>query len=204
MDESDPRSGEADPAEGSRHRPDARSSRGDGTPRDHPPSDADRAPLSDLAREIGERRSRRSSASDPFEEIDVEEIDGETVWDLLSEAGGGVGVGAEGDLGADPDVARRERRGPSATGHDHVVPKAAYCERCQHLSAPPELACGREGTEIIEVVDSERFRVRGCPFADADFGGPGAGSSDADSAPTGTGPTIESRTGATRGGGNRE
>ncbi|MHC3437373.1 hypothetical protein ACYJ1Y_04540 [Natrialbaceae archaeon A-gly3] len=38
-----------------------------------------------------------------------------------------------------------------------------YCRRCEHFSAPPEVACENEGTEIVELVDLETFRVIDCP-----------------------------------------
>ena len=136
----------------------------------------DDSPLSDLAREVDERRARRSSSpsDDLFEEVDVDEVDGESVWESLSEIEGDDETGADAGLGPvaggapDDDATRVEREDPGAPRRDHVVPKSAYCQRCRYISDPPELACGHDGTEIVEVVDSERFRVRGCPLVDAD------------------------------------
>lgn len=44
-----------------------------------------------------------------------------------------------------------------------VVSKRRYCQRCEHFSDPPAMACTREGTEIEALVGSDRFRVRNCP-----------------------------------------
>jgi hypothetical protein len=128
------------------------------------PGADDDAPLSGIAREIADRRSPRGSAdsdADLFEEVDVDDVDSETVWDSLDdfdEGGADVGAGAE--------ASRVDSEGTTSAGSDHVVPKASYCQRCEYLSDPPELACGHEGTEIVEVVDSEQFRVRECPYVD--------------------------------------
>lgn len=120
------------------------------------------APLSDLARRVDERRreSRSTDADDPFEEMNAGEVDEETLWSSLTDAEAAetarVGTGAS-----------TERVREDAPGHgDHVVPKAEFCEQCPYIADPPELACGHEGTEIVEVVDSERFRVRDCPMVE--------------------------------------
>lgn len=57
---------------------------------------------------------------------------------------------------APPDEVRREDEGT-------VVPKANFCEQCEHFADPPRVACTREGTEIRELVDREHFRVVNCP-----------------------------------------
>ena len=135
----------------------------------------DRSPLSDLAREIDRRRSRRSRRAEDdglFEEADVADVHGEEVWDALADSETGV----DAEIGAGADATRVVRDSSAASRPDHVVPKASYCQRCRYLSAPPELACERDGSEIVEIVDSERFRVRGCPFVDTDLRGPGDGS----------------------------
>ena len=48
----------------------------------------------------------------------------------------------------------------------YVVPKADFCETCEHFSAPPEMACGNEGTELVEFEDMEHVRVRDCPVVE--------------------------------------
>ncbi|MCH7660753.1 MAG: hypothetical protein IH933_09310 [Euryarchaeota archaeon] len=57
---------------------------------------------------------------------------------------------------------RLERPEPSPESV-RVVSKRRYCQRCEHLSNPPTVACTREGTEIEALVGSDRFRVRNCP-----------------------------------------
>ncbi|WP_254535690.1 hypothetical protein [Halomarina litorea] len=52
---------------------------------------------------------------------------------------------------------------PQETPDPGVVPKAAYCEGCEHFADPPEVACTHEGTRIAELVDREHFRVVDCP-----------------------------------------
>lgn len=99
---------------------------------------------------------------DPFDRMEVDAIDEETMWESLEADEAttadrpAIGVGA--------DAERVERDDPGARRPDHVVEKGAYCHRCRFLSDPPEIRCTHEGTEIVEVVDSERFRVRGCPM----------------------------------------
>jgi len=122
---------------------------------------------------------------DPFDRMSVGEIDEETLWSSLGsgdtaaveadaevEAGADVAVdaGSEtapdslGDVGPAPGVESVADAGPGAT--EHVVPKDKYCQSCPYLDDPPELVCTHEGTEIVEVVDSERFRVRNCPMVE--------------------------------------
>ena len=53
-----------------------------------------------------------------------------------------------------------------STHHDPVetvVEKRRYCQRCPHFGEPPDAVCTHPGTTILEVVDSERFRVQNCP-----------------------------------------
>lgn len=145
----------------------------DGAAPREPPADGDEAagaaegsaPLSDLARRVGERRRRcesGSNADDLFDEMNVGEVDEETLWASLadSEAAEATHVGAGGDA---PVEEVRE----DVPGYDeHLVPKAEFCAQCPYLSDPPELACDHEGTEIVEVADSETFRVRDCPMVE--------------------------------------
>ncbi|SFR58085.1 hypothetical protein SAMN04487947_2519 [Halogeometricum rufum] len=149
------------------------------------PADAadatDDAPLSDLVRRIERRRSERrdagrtdgrdgrvdgAAAADDaeslFESMAVETVDSEAMWaGLVEEDDGATGVGPAGDAAEPVD--------DELPGHDdHVVPKSEFCQQCPHLAAPPELACTHEGTEIVEVVETDRFRVRNCPMVDED------------------------------------
>lgn len=122
------------------------------------------APLEEMAGDVRKRRERREQEpeSDPFEEMDIGNVDGEAVWEELlteeemSEAERAVGAG----------VSATEVGSASAGERiEHIVPKDQFCSRCPYLGDPPGLACEHDGTEIVEVTDSERFRVRGCPFA---------------------------------------
>lgn len=122
------------------------------------------APLEEMADDVRRRRQRRDEGpeSDPFEQMDVGEVDGEVVWEELltqeelSEAERAVGAGVSAtEVGAAGPGERTE----------HVVPKDEFCSRCPYLTDPPMLACDHDGTEIVEVTDADHFRVRGCPFA---------------------------------------
>lgn len=94
-----------------------------------------------------------AGADDPFEQVEVPEVDEEAVWSAL-------------DDGGDDGAALDELTDALDTGDEPVeavVKKNQFCERCEHFSEPPEVACGHEGTEIRELVDVERFRVVDCP-----------------------------------------
>lgn len=97
-------------------------------------------------------QSLGANADDPFEEVDVPDIDEEAVWAALDADADGADLA---DL-TDTLEAGAERV-------EAVVPKNQFCERCEHFSEPPEVACGHEGTEIRELVDVEQFRVVDCP-----------------------------------------
>ena len=110
---------------------------------------------------------------DPFEQMSVGEIDEETLWSSLgSDDTAGVGVdattdtetGSLGDVGPAPGVESVGDAGSKLP--EHVVPKDTYCQSCPYLDEPPALGCTHEGTEIVEVVDNERFRVRNCPMVE--------------------------------------
>ena len=112
-----------------------------------------REPLSDLATEVDERRRRSSGDdSDVFEAVEVGEVDGEELWARLADADGRtVGVGAPAAESTDDRDVR-------------TVPKTT-CHGCPHFAAPPDVACTHEGTEILELVETDRFRVADCPVA---------------------------------------
>jgi hypothetical protein len=85
------------------------------------------------------------SAEQAFEKMDVGELDVDDVWDTLADA---------------------EQRGSvtESEGHTYAeVSKHRYCEQCEHFSAPPEVACSHDGTEILEFVDLETVRLVDCP-----------------------------------------
>ncbi|MEF8856570.1 MAG: hypothetical protein V5A16_04025 [Haloplanus sp.] len=140
------------------------------------PSDDD-APLDELAREVRARRtaheaggpdeaapdapSETATASDDdlFETVDVDAVDDEAVWESF----------VEGEMGPEERVGRGAAAEPVSESDEHVVPKRDFCQRCPHFADPPETACTHEGTTIVEVVDTDHFRVRDCPIvADED------------------------------------
>jgi len=181
----------ADPAEGA----DAGHAAGDPTSADGSmaadSSSGSDAPLADLAGRIADRRRRDADGGgetpaeepdpdlsnappaedgeDPFEEMSVGEIDEETLWSSL-ESGETTGVGADVDAeslgGAGPAPGVESVGDDGSGGREHVVPKDTYCQSCPHFGDPPALSCTHEGTDIVEVVDGERFRVRNCPMVD--------------------------------------
>lgn len=83
------------------------------------------------------------AAADAFQREDVASIDADAVWEQLGEA----------------------RRGESAADQrDYAeVSKHSFCEQCEHFSAPPDVACAHEGTEILAFLDMETVRVVDCP-----------------------------------------
>ncbi|MFB6234173.1 MAG: hypothetical protein ABEH81_13590 [Halopenitus sp.] len=92
--------------------------------------------------------------SDPFEEMEVEDLDEEDVWATLSEA-------------EEPEVEIGGEARPIETEEgveDHIVDKREYCQRCPYFTEPPTVACSHEGTEIVEAATTDEFRVRGCPM----------------------------------------
>lgn len=101
-----------------------------------------------------------TSRGDPFESTDsafeqagVEGVDPDEVWERFT-------AGAD---GTEPDAGV----GPTAAHPDEdvvVVSKHAFCEGCPHFTAPPDVACTHEGTEIIEFVGPEDVRVSNCPI----------------------------------------
>lgn len=126
------------------------------------PADADdrpprEGPLADVASEVDDRRRRRrtSDAPDPFESVEVGEVDGEQLWERLAEGEDRVAISAppeetDGDDGLD--------------GRDvRTIPKTT-CHGCPHFGEPPKLACTHDGTDILEMPDSEHFRVADCPM----------------------------------------
>ncbi|GAB3681665.1 hypothetical protein GCM10028857_06220 [Salinarchaeum chitinilyticum] len=105
------------------------------------------APLGSLASTVDERRGRDADRPDDglFEEESVPEIDSDVVWEQLDQD----------EPPEPPDDAAQDVR---------VVKKRSYCEQCPYFSEPPEVACSHDGTEILELVDMEHFRVVDCPI----------------------------------------
>jgi len=131
-----------------------------------------------------------SKDTSPIGDIDTEEL-----WESI-DAGGTDGSDADGPGHYDPPEAAAQRVEEAATRHvrpEHVIDKREYCQRCPYLSAPPDVACGHDDTDILEVVDGERFRVRGCPMVAAE-GKPNVAAghdADSDTAAAGTAVSTE-------------
>jgi hypothetical protein len=89
---------------------------------------------------------------DPFEEMEIDPVDEADVWAAIDEASDG----------ADEPTAALN----GATEAETVVPKERYCATCEHFSKPPETACTNPGTEIVELVGVDSFRVRNCPVVE--------------------------------------
>ena len=142
--------------------------------------DAESMPLEDLARELGERRQAESEdeLDEAFEPVDVDEIDTDDLWDEMfgdspaDEVGGVDGAGEPSvSTRTAGSVASEATNGSAATADDwaaadETVSKRDYCQKCPHFGEPPEVHCTHEGTEIVEVVTVEQFRVRNCPMVD--------------------------------------
>jgi len=134
-------------------------------------------PVDDLAEfeDIADLDGVESEASDAeveklFTEMGVEETGEEAVWEELAD-GEAASNGTNGTNGAtesaraDDPTAGTSVAADTAVddGEGVIVPKESYCQKCQHFSAPPSVSCENPGTEILELVDVEHFRVRGCP-----------------------------------------
>lgn len=110
-------------------------------------------PLADLAERIESRRAERETAL--FEQVDVAAIDGEELLDDVIETP------------AEPDTAVDSTSGVSghsSAANEDILNKRTYCQQCPYLSDPPNVSCEHENTDIIAVVDTDHFRVRGCPM----------------------------------------
>lgn len=118
-------------------------------------------PLSDLRREVEERRDRETGedVEDLFSEMDVGEVDEDAVWEQLS-ASADESVYATGPAGAAADVSEDAA---SAGARDVTVVEKRLCQSCPHFADPPETACTHEGTTIDAEVDVDHFRVVDCP-----------------------------------------
>lgn len=106
-------------------------------------------PLGDLAASIDERERHRPPESDLFEKETIPEIDSEVLWKQLE-----TDDTLTADVKTDP-----ERR---------VIDKSRFCEQCEHFSAPPEMHCMHDGTEIIELTNFREVTVLNCPIVKRD------------------------------------
>jgi hypothetical protein len=118
----------------------------------------DENPFSDFEADIDAETG--AEGSELFEEVDVADVDAEAVWDAVIE-----GEQAPEDL-LEEETARGAE--PTESADEHVVNKREYCQRCEFFGAPPDATCSNEGTEIVEMLESDQFRVRNCPKVAAD------------------------------------
>jgi len=120
-------------------------------------SAADDTPFSEVPRE----GSADTEESDLFEEVDTGDVDSEVVWDAVVEGD----ADPEDLLGEEPrtEPEAEPAAEPTGTPDEHVIDKREYCQRCEFFDDPPNATCTNEGTEIAELVDSDHFRVHGCP-----------------------------------------
>ena len=96
---------------------------------------------------------------DPFERMEVDEVDIDGVWDALDAASEAAAAEPESAEPAEPE---------SAEPKEHVVNKRTYCQRCPHFAAPPDTACTHEEATIVETLGFDEFRLRGCPMVTED------------------------------------
>jgi hypothetical protein len=122
-------------------------------------------PLADVASTVDERRRRRDrDADDPFESVDVGELDGEKLWEQLAEGDDAatVAVPSEATVEGEADGATDDAAVESGR-NVRTIPKDT-CHGCPHFGDPPELRCTNEGTDILAMTDADHFRVADCPM----------------------------------------
>jgi hypothetical protein len=117
------------------------------------------APLSELAEEA--TASSEAERSELFEEVDVADVDAEAIWDAVVEEGD-----PPEELFAEPEEPSPPE--PTSQPDEHVIDKREYCQRCEFFTEPPGVSCSNDGTEIVELVDNDSFRVHNCPKVGAD------------------------------------
>ena len=118
-------------------------------------------------------------ADELFEEMDVSDVDPDVIWDSVLNGDETEPVDATPqqlseseptENGQSVDVDEQNEDEDEAT--ETLVPKGTYCESCYFFSDPPEATCTYSGSEIVEIVDSDQFKVRNCPvvagFVDTD------------------------------------
>lgn len=100
-------------------------------------------PLGDLVTDLHDRPDDGAEFDELFEREDVGTIDGDTLWEQL-----------EDDEFDAASVTDRQL---------HTIEKRSYCQQCEHFSAPPDVGCSHEGTDILEMPSLDTFRVADCP-----------------------------------------
>lgn len=129
-----------------------------------------REPLGGLTEEIDRRRKRKGDGlDDAFENVSVESVDTDAVWEQLSRED----ADPTADVSVDEPTIGTDAGNGSGLDRDtlgdrdvRVVEKRSFCQRCRYFSDPPDVACSHEGAEILELVDAEHFRVVDCPMVD--------------------------------------
>lgn len=130
------------------------------------------------------------SENDLFTEVEVDDVDDESVWAELAgdDAQTAPDADADVDLSPEPSVEGEslpeETDEPTPTATETIVQKRSYCEKCEYFSEPPEVGCGYPDGEIVELIDTERFKVRNCPIVDRRESGDVADLAGADSVET--------------------
>jgi hypothetical protein len=129
---------------------------GPGSTASTPPDERDDgdAPLSDLRREVDERRSGSGTSGgrseDEFEELfaemEVGDVDADDVWEQFSE---------DEDPMFETAFVEEDR--------EVTVVEKSLCHGCEHFADPPETGCTHDGTDIDAEVDTGHFRVLDCP-----------------------------------------
>lgn len=114
-------------------------------------------PFAELDRDVDGDLDADVDPDELFDEMDVGDVDEDALWDALEEGETSETAARADSVAATDDAVDRE-------GGTTVVPKSRYCQSCEYFSAPPEVACSHDGTEIVEHVDMETFRVRNCPI----------------------------------------
>jgi hypothetical protein len=106
------------------------------------------APLSDLREDVDERRQRDDDEFEAlFDEVNVGDVDEESVWEQLS-------ASADDPLFVTESI---------EDDREVTVVEKSLCHGCEHFADPPQLACTHEGTTIEAEVDTDHFRVVDCP-----------------------------------------
>lgn len=106
----------------------------------------DTRPEAEFRSDVGRREGDPfESFEDAFDEMDIDKLDSDVVWQELTSAESRGSVGE-----------RQERAYTDVSKH-------SYCEQCEHFSPPPDITCTHEGTEIVEFLDMETVRVVDCP-----------------------------------------
>lgn len=136
----------ADAGEGGEELPAPDAAADDAAVEDEPgaPGEGRDGPLGDLAADIDGRRERKTTTDEElFDEVDVGELDADELWAQVETDG--------------PTVEPRGER------EIRDVQKRKYCSQCPYFADPPDVGCSHEGTDIIEQVDMEHFKVADCP-----------------------------------------